>query len=293
MLDTKELAAATAFIVKEHVGAAVKAAVDPLLRRIEELEQRAPARGEPGRDGIDVKDGAPGADGSDGKDGRDGKDAELTAEQLASAVAEYLAANPPAAGKDGRDGENGRDGKDGEPGRDGIDGKDGAPGADGKDGRNGLDVKDLFRAEGGRLIAVLSDGSTKDLGVFVGRDGKDGEPGRDGRDGKGGADGLGFDDLAVDHDGERGFIFRLRRGDQIKEFGFAIPAMIYRGVYAEGKSYDAGDTVTWGGHLWHCNEATSEKPLKDGGVWTLAAKRGRDGREVVTVKPRKDEPVKV
>lgn len=263
MLDTKELAAATAVIVKEHVGVAVKAAVEPLLRRIEELECRAPERGEPGAPG---KDGIDGRDGNDGRDGKDGPPME--ADQIAAAVARHLEENPPVAGKDG------------------------APGTNGKDGRDGLDLKDLLRAEGGRLVAVMSDGSTKDLGVFVGCDGKDGEPGRDGRDGKDGADGFGFDDLAVDHDGERGFIFRLRRGDQIKEFGFAIPAMIYRGVYAEGKSYDAGDTVTWGGHLWHCNEATSEKPLRDGGVWTLAAKRGRDGREVVTVKPRKDEPVK-
>src|SRR5690606_40120488 len=59
-------------------------------------------------------------------------------------------------------------GKDGDPGKDG---------SNGDNGKDGLDVKDLFRADGGKLVAVMSDGSTKDLGKFVG---KDGEPGRDG-----------------------------------------------------------------------------------------------------------------
>jgi len=259
MLDTKELAAATAVIVKEHVGVAVKAAVDPLLRRIEELEQRALERGEPGAPGKD------GADGRDGSDGRDGKDAEpVTAEQVGAAVSVYLASNPPAAGKDGRDG------------------------VDGKDGRDGLDLKDLFRAEGGRLVAVLSDGSTKDLGTFVGRDGQDGQDGRDGADGKDGADGLGFDDLDM-VECEDGLALRFVRGETVKEF--PLPVVVDRGVWRE-KAYRKGSGVTWGGSFWIAQRDTDAKPDSADSGWRLAVKRGRDGREVVTVKPRKDGPVK-
>ena len=58
-----------------------------------------------------------------------------------------------------------------------------------------------------------------------------------------------------------------------------LPAMIYRGIFKAGM-YAAGDTVTWGGSLWHCDEPTEDKPGEVGSKgWTLAAKRGRDGRD--------------
>lgn len=46
-------------------------------------------------------------------------------------------------------------------------------GVDGKDGRNGLDAVKFFRDDKGHLIVVKSDGSTDDLGEYVGKDGKD------------------------------------------------------------------------------------------------------------------------
>lgn len=61
---------------------------------------------------------------------------------------------------------------------------------------------------------------------------------------------------------------------------FSTPVMVYRGVFKAGSDYQPGDTVTWGGSLWHCDDETSYKPgeLNSKG-WTLAAKRGRDGRD--------------
>jgi hypothetical protein len=35
--------------------------------------------------------------------------------------------------------------------------------------------------------------------------------------------------------------------------------------------------VTWAGSLWHCDKATKNKPGTDD--WTLAAKKGRDGKD--------------
>lgn len=64
------------------------------------------------------------------------------------------------------------------------------------------------------------------------------------------------------------------------------PGMSYEGVYQEGKAYDAGQLVTWGGSSWHCNEPTDTKPGDGSKAWTLMVKRGRDGkdgRDAVTV----------
>jgi integrin beta 3 len=111
-----------------------------------------------------------------------------------------------------------------------------------------------------------------------GRDGAKGEDGQNGRDGAAGQDGLGFDDLSVEHDGERTVILRFARGDQAKEFPVVFPVPIYRDVYRPEKSYVRGDVVTFGGSMWHCNAATEDKPGDGSAAWTLAAKRGRDGR---------------
>ena len=162
--------------------------------------------------------------------------------------------------------------------------KDGERGEKGAPGRDGLDVKDLFRAEGGRLVAVMSDGTTKDLGVFVGKDGargSDGVDGKDGAPGKDGRDGFSLEafDANVMEDG-RTVLLSFDKGDFAYAVELGFPVMIYRGVFRDGETYERGDTVTWGGSLWHCDAAsTTDKP--DGGAkhWTLAAKRGRDGKD--------------
>ncbi len=49
--------------------------------------------------------------------------------------------------------------------------------------------------------------------------------------------------------------------------------MLYRGVFRTGETYHPGDTVTWGGSLWHCNSMTGDKPGEaHSSGWTLAAK---------------------
>ncbi len=71
---------------------------------------------------------------------------------------------------------------------------------------------------------------------------------------------------------------RLADGSQ-EQKSFAVPVMIYKGVFHHGESYSPGDTVTWGGSLWHCNEATGDKPGENGSKgWQLAVKRGRDAK---------------
>lgn len=260
--------------VKDHVASVL----GPILRRLDELEKRQPLQGERGKDGADGKDGRDGADGKDGRDGVDGKDGkdapEVTEEQIAEAVARYLTSNPPPAGKDGRDGKDGKDGRDGvdgKPGEKGADGRDGADGKDGSNGRDGVGVAGAVIDRSGNLVLTLTDGSTRDLGVVIG---KDGQPGKDGKDGAPGRDGVGFDDLDL-VESDEGVLLRFTRGDQVKSF--RLPIVVDRGVWREGQ-YRKGDGVTWAGSFWIAQEDTTEKP-DTGKGWRLAVKKGRDGKD--------------
>jgi hypothetical protein len=89
----------------------------------------------------------------------------------------------------------------------------------------------------------------------------------------------GVGSAVVEQSGERGFELALvlSSGAEIRK-KLELPVMIYRGVFSPG-DYVPGDTVTWGGSLWHCDEPTTDKPGEVGSKgWTLAAKRGRDGK---------------
>jgi hypothetical protein len=103
-------------------------------------------------------------------------------------------------------------------------------------------------------------------------------PGPAGADGKDGADGFGFDDLTVTRDGDRGVVFTFAQGDRVRAFPLTVPWLVYRGVFVAGTSYTPGDVVTWAGSAWICDGPTTAKP-GDGDGWTLAVKRGRDGRD--------------
>lgn len=80
---------------------------------------------------------------------------------------------------------------------------------------------------------------------------------------------------------QRSFTLTVNRTSGNSETkSFDVPVMIYQGVFKFGQEYLPGDTVTWGGSLWHCDEHTQDKPGEAGSKgWTLAAKRGRDGRD--------------
>ena len=262
--------------VKAHISDVV----GPILKRIEQLEAVSPKRGEKGDPGTDGRDGS---DGAPGKDGIDGKDAVLTPEMvvdavkalpeaIAEAVSAYLTENPPASGKDGRDGIDGKDGADGTAGKDGIDGMDGAPGKD------GCGIKELLIDREGQLVATMDDGRMKALGIVTG---KDGAPGMDGKDGapgaagKDGIDGVGFDDLDVEIR-EDGVFWTFTKGEVVKEA--RIPVVIDCGVWKEGRAYYKGNGVSWGGQFWICQEDTEDKP-DTSKAWRLSVKKGRDGKD--------------
>ncbi|HAW0878993.1 TPA: phage portal protein, partial [Escherichia coli] len=71
----------------------------------------------------------------------------------------------------------------------------------------------------------------------------------------------GVADIDVSMTGERLFSVVVRQSSgQRTAKTFSLPVMLYRGVFRAGETYHPGDTVTWGGSLWHCNSMTGDKP---------------------------------
>jgi integrin beta 3 len=233
-----------------------------------------------GRDGAPGPAGEPGPAGAPGEPGPTGDPGEPGAQG--------------PVGDPGPAGEVGAPGPAGEPGERGADGQDGAPGAGGAevaleplvgrlDALEGLVVRSAVVDRQGKLMLAYSNGSTLDVGQVVGRDGtdgKDGAPGRDGEDGAPGAPGLGFDDMDVAlHEDGRTLVLAFTRADMVRRFEVCLPAMVYRGVFDTGGAYLPGDVVTFGGSAWVCNRPTAARPGEAEAAWTLAVKRGRDGKD--------------
>lgn len=297
--DVERMAAESRLVVAElradilEFKTELKSAADRELARIPEalanVKDGAPGKdgmdGAPGRDGVDGKDGANGVDGAPGVNGVDGKDG--------------------LNGNNGTDGIAGKDGTDGSPGRDGVNGIDGAPGQAGKDADPEV-VAALVAETVAKAVSALpvaKDGAP-------GKDGADGMPGRDGRDGlaghqgeKGidgtngkdgtnGIDGMGFDDLGVDYDGERTFTLTFTKGERVEKFPITLPVPIYRGIYKPGAQYARGDMVTFGGSTHVAENDTTARP-ESGKDWKLCVKRGRDGQDGILKEPPKPKIVKV
>lgn len=273
MLDAKALAATLLQTVREWVEPAVKAMVvrmDDLERQLKAIP--AGARGEPGErgatgekgePGLDGKDGAPGERGLPGDAGQRGEPGEKGDPGERGAQGEK--GDPGAAGEPGPRGEKG------DPGEQGAPGKDGAAGAPGPAGKS-ITMDDIAPVLDVAIAKGLLDLERRATDTLQRAIDKMPAP-------KDGADGLGFDDLTVTHDGERSFTLSFQRGEKAKEFTFKLPVVIDRGVYVEGKAYERGDQVTWNGSVWIAEkEAPAGRPAdgtsKD---WRLSAKRGDKG----------------
>jgi hypothetical protein len=143
----------------------------------------------------------------------------------------------------------------------------------------GTEVKD------GQLLVTLSDGQVVRAGQVRGEAGFS----------------LEDFDVNLKADG-RTVELSFSRGDLSFTRELALPTMIYRGAYVEGKEYERGDTVTWAGSLWHCNGGdkagewagtTKDKPGEGSKAWTLAAKRGRDGKDFAGPQAKAPEKVRI
>lgn len=234
--------------------------------------------GERGADGAAGNDGAPGVDGRDGKDGERG---ERGADgERGETGADGSIGKDGGAGKDGAHGQNGVDGKDGaqglpgDPGRDGREGKDGAP------GRDALQID---------ILPAIDETRSYPRGTFAAHRGgivralRTTEPVGDDFVAAGWAVVIpAARESVIELNGERLLCIKQvdpMFGRVVTEQKFNLPVQLYRGVYSDEKTYDRGDTATWAGGQWHCNkDGTTDKPgMSD--AWTLAVKRGRDGKD--------------
>jgi integrin beta 3 len=285
----------------EGVMRSLEQRADALFARVEEriATLRDGAPGEPGPQGLQGppgnagEKGEPGQPAEPGADGR-GIDA-LEIDVQGNLVAKFSDGEEVnlglVVGHDGADGKDGSPGIQGPPGLPGLQGEKGdtgkigpqgergLPGENGMDGapgRDGVGLAGAFINRSGELIVTLTDGSTRELGLIVGKDGAQGEPGTPGKDG---LDGVGFDDLEMVDVSERMFMIRAARGANVKEWKFSKPGFLDRGVYKTGTPYDTGDAVTLGGSLWIAQRETQEKPGNGSDAWRLAVRHGRDGRD--------------
>lgn len=242
MHSTRDMAAlmkALGGVVKDHVAKAFSALSD----RIKALEEREPLRGEDGKDGIDGKDG----------------ESVAVEDVMPALLAEmHKAIDALPAAKDGADG---------------IDGKDGADGIDGKS----FTLEDAELLLDQKMATWALDFEKRAQDTIQRAIDRVPAP-KDGRDGIDGKDGVGFDDLRIDYDGDRGFSIVFEKDGREIRHDVRVPVVIDRGVYKSDAAYEKGDGVTHQGSYWIAqSESTAGAPgLSDD--WRLAVKKGRDGR---------------
>lgn len=279
------------------LGILIHEAQSPLLKRLEALESRGPVAGIDGKDGTSITpdDVAPmlkslvdtavaaipaprnGVDGAPGEKGADGKDAEpillsdvakellampelktLVSLLVAEGVAEYIKANPVRDGRDGKDGESIK----GEPGKDGASIK-GDPGEKGMDGAG---IADLLIDRDGALVATMTDGRMKSLGLVVGKDGQNGR------------DGLSVESLDRTYDADtHEVVERFVAAGQTKELRYPAGGIRHGGYWREGTKAVAGETWTDKSIAWIAVKATTTRPAIDSPDWQIFANKGRDG----------------
>jgi len=266
-MTDKELQALTSGMapaVKTLVTQAITGLEQRYEARLLALEQRQAIPGRDGRDGAPGTMGERGTAGEKGLDGNHGKDGA-----------------PGINGKDGIDGQIGPMGPQGEKGIDGAHGTNGADGAVGPAGPQGP------QGDPGRDGKDGADGSVGPQGMpgERGLDGKDGAAGIHGKDGTNGRDGIDFtpsDLMSLALTGERTLTWTFQRDGVSKTFDVSLPGLpIYRDVYVEGKAYEPGDMVTWGGSVWMAKDPTVAKPnlsTTESRAWRLVVKAGKDGR---------------
>ena len=166
-----------------------------------------------------------------------------------------LEARGPEKGEPGVDGLPGADGKDGEPGKDGI-----APSAD--------EVAACFERRfsefllsGERRIYEMADKAIDRMPRA-----------------KDGVDGIGWDAMSVEFDGERTVTLVYDKGDDQHTFPITFPVVLDKGFWKDGTQAEQGDGYTFGGSYWIAQKSTGTKPETGNPDWRLAVKRGRDGK---------------
>ena len=231
----------------EAMGAAIRDAVAPLLKRIGELEaQIAP----PVNVADEVQRAVAAAVGAlpPPKDGKDAPPVDTAA--IVKSVLEQITL--PANGKDG---ENGQDGKDGQ---------------DGQKGADGLGLAGAMIDRDGALQITLTNGEVKSLGLVVGKDGSNG------------SDGVSFESFDLEYLPESHEVaVKAAVAGRTKELRYPAGGIRPAGYWREGTKAQAGEAWVHDGSLWIAIKSTPTKPATGVDDWIIAARKGRDGERGV------------
>lgn len=242
---------------------------------LETLRGEPGAAGDPGPQGEAGPAGEPGPPGAQGPQGERGEPGPAGDPGPAGEPGQAGPVGP--AGPAGPQGEAGPTGERGADGQDGAPGPQGLPGVDGKAGPAGppgLDAAalvvhplDQARSYAPGSWASHAGGLWRATSQTQGMQGWECV-----------VAGLADVQIEADEDMRTIRMAVTSSAGVITERSFALPTMIYRGIYTAGQQYVRGDVVTWGGSSWTCREDTTDKP-GDSPAWQLAVKRGRDGRD--------------
>lgn len=273
----------------EAMGVAIRQAVEPLQKRIGELEAQIAKP-------VDVSlefERAVAAAVAVLPVPKDGKDAEPV--DFESLVKQVLAKVPTPA--DGKDGENGLNGTsitlaDVQPVLDEaikqfeqraestiakaiseipkpLDGQNGTNGKDGERGEKGADGLGMAGAmidRDGALQVTFTNGEVKSLGPVVGKNGDNGK------------DGLSLDAFELEYLPESHEIqLKATAAGRVKELRYPAGGIRPAGYWREGTKAVAGEAWVHDGSLWIAKSPTSAKPESRSEEWIIAARKGRDG----------------
>lgn len=273
----------------EAMGLAIREAVAPLQKRIDELEAHI---AKPVDVSMQIERAVTAAVAAlpPPKDGKDAQPVDVEA-----VVKQVLAQVPaPTNGKDGQAGENGKSVSvdDLRPlldtalaevradARKSIDaaikaipvptnGKDGLNGKDGERGEKGLDGTGLAGAmidRDGALQVTFTNGEVKNLGPVVGKNGDHGK------------DGLSLESFDLEYLAESHEIqLKATAAGRVKELRYPAGGIRPKGYWRENTKAQPGDAWVHDGSLWIAvKECVSKPGLNDDG-WIIGARKGRDG----------------
>ena len=103
----------------------------------------------------------------------------------------------------------------------------------------------------------------------------------------------GVQSIEEEYDGERTINRKTHMSSgEVVETLIKMPIVLDRGIYKSDQSYEKGDGVTFGGSFWIATKDSPSTQPKAGEDWRLAVKRGRDGKESISVQ-KEDKPLKI
>jgi hypothetical protein len=132
--------------------------------------------------------------------------------------------------------------------------------------KDGLGLAGAMIDRDGALQITLTNGEVKSLGLVVGKDGTNGE------------DGLSLDGFEMEYLPESHEVaLKATAAGRLKELRYPAGGIRPAGYWREGTKAQAGEAWVHDGSLWIAIKATGTKPMAGLDDWIIAARKGRDG----------------